>query len=41
MQTFDMGETFIPKDIFLEFLREISSRYSETTYDLFENNCNK
>jgi len=40
MQTFDMGETFIPKDIFLEFLHEISSRYSETTYDLFENNCN-
>jgi len=40
VQTFDMGETFIPKEMFLEFLNEISPRYSATTYDLFENNCN-
>jgi len=40
MKTFDMGETFIPKDLFIEFLHEISNRYSEKTYDLFENNCN-
>jgi len=40
VQTFDMGETFIPKEMFLEFLNEISPRYSAATYDLFENNCN-
>jgi len=40
MKTFDLGETFIPKDVFLEFLNDISPRYTATTYNLFENNCN-
>ncbi|ORX47548.1 DUF862-domain-containing protein [Piromyces finnis] len=39
-KTFDLGETFIPKEVFLEFLQDISPRYTEATYDLFENNCN-
>lgn len=40
MKTFDMGETYIPKEVFVEFLNDISSRYTDKTYDLFENNCN-
>jgi len=40
MKTFDMGETYIPKEVFHEFLSDISSRYTDKTYDLFENNCN-
>jgi thiol-disulfide isomerase/thioredoxin len=39
-KTFDMGETFIPKEVFLEFLQDISPRYTDKTYDLFEHNCN-
>lgn len=35
-----MGETEIPLNIFEEFLRSISSKYTMDKYDLFENNCN-
>ena len=35
-----IGETQIPKEIFLEFLRELSPKFSVATYDLLKNNCN-
>lgn len=35
-----MGETEIPKEIFHEFLQNISPKFSMETYDLFNNNCN-
>lgn len=37
MKTFDMGETFIPKDIFIEFLHEISHRYRYILYIIILN----
>ena len=36
----DLGETHIPEDVFIEFLQEISSRFSMESYDLLHNNCN-
>eukprot|EP00128_Syssomonas_multiformis_P015795 Colp12_sorted_trinity150504_noHs@556 len=39
-ETFDAGVTHIPKDVFLDFLQDISSKYNAGTYHLLENNCN-
>jgi len=36
----DLGETSIPEDVFIEFLNDISPRFSMDTYDLLRNNCN-
>lgn len=36
----NMGETELPKEIFTEFLDEISSRYTQESYNLIEHNCN-
>jgi len=36
----DLGETRIPEDVFIEFLNDISPRFSMDTYDLLRNNCN-
>ena len=36
----ELGETHIPEDVFIEFLQEISSRFSMESYDLLHNNCN-
>jgi len=36
----DMGETEIPKEIFTDFLKEISPKFAMEKYDLFDNNCN-
>jgi len=35
-----MGETEIPEEVFTEFLRDISGRYTMDKYDIFKNNCN-
>lgn len=35
-----MGETEVPEEVFTEFLRDISDRFSMDKYDLFKNNCN-
>ena len=40
VQRQDLGETHIPEDVFIEFLQEISSRFSMESYDLLHNNCN-
>jgi len=40
IKSIPMGETEIPEEIFLEFLKEVSPKFSIDKYDLFENNCN-
>ena len=35
-----LGDSHIPEDVFVEFLQEISGRFSAQTYDLLHNNCN-
>lgn len=35
-----MGETEVPQEMFHDFLKEISSKFSMDKYDLFKNNCN-
>jgi hypothetical protein len=35
-----LGYTEIPEEIFMEFLREISSRFTQETYHVFKHNCN-
>ncbi|KAL5231464.1 hypothetical protein ABZP36_030240 [Zizania latifolia] len=36
----DLGVTHVPKEIFEDFLQEISPRYTPATYNLLSNNCN-
>ncbi|KAL5996981.1 hypothetical protein ACLOJK_007907 [Asimina triloba] len=36
----DLGVTHVPKDIFEEYLQEISPRYTAETYSLLRHNCN-
>jgi len=40
VKTIDLGITEIPKEMFLEFLREINPKFTQDKYDLFRNNCN-
>jgi thiol-disulfide isomerase/thioredoxin len=40
MRSITLGETEIPEELFLEFLQEISYKFTSDKYDLFENNCN-
>jgi len=35
-----LGTTLIPEDLFMDFLRDLSPSFSQSTYDLFKNNCN-
>jgi hypothetical protein len=35
-----MGETEVPEEVFTEFLRDISERFTLEKYCLFKNNCN-
>jgi hypothetical protein len=35
-----MGQTELPEDMFMEFLREISPNFTMQTYNVLENNCN-
>lgn len=39
-QTLELGETEIPRDCFLEFLDEISPRFTPVHYNLLSHNCN-
>jgi len=39
-KTIDIGETFIPKDLFDQYIAEISVNYNLSTYNLLNNNCN-
>jgi len=36
----EMGETEVPKEVFMDFLKEVNHKFTIDTYDLFENNCN-
>lgn len=36
----DLGQTEIPQEVFLDFLKDISPKFTFNTYDLFTNNCN-
>jgi len=40
IQMLDLGTTDVPEDVFQDFLREISPRFTMATYDLIKNNCN-
>lgn len=42
IRVIDMGETFIPSEVFQEYLDElkVEFKYSAEGYDLFDNNCN-
>ena len=39
-KTVELGTTFIPKDVFLDYLADISPQYTVETYNLLEHNCN-
>lgn len=43
-EVLDLGETFVDKEIFTEFLEELHNhdeqKYHAQSYDLFDNNCN-
>ncbi|KAJ3690100.1 hypothetical protein LUZ61_019264 [Rhynchospora tenuis] len=36
----DLGTTHVPKEVFEEYLQEISSQYTPETYNLLTHNCN-
>ncbi|KAF0900613.1 hypothetical protein E2562_033131 [Oryza meyeriana var. granulata] len=36
----DLGVTHVPREVFEDFLQEISLRYTPATYNLLSNNCN-
>ncbi|XP_015697192.1 desumoylating isopeptidase 1-like isoform X2 [Oryza brachyantha] len=36
----DLGVTHVPREVFEDFLQEISPRYTPATYSLLSNNCN-
>ncbi|XP_057215151.1 desumoylating isopeptidase 1b isoform X2 [Triplophysa rosa] len=36
----DLGNTEVPRDLFLEYLSSLSGSYSPEKYHLFEHNCN-
>lgn len=40
MRVVDLGVTHVPKDMFEEYLQEISPRYTAETYSLLTHNCN-
>ena len=40
LQVIDVGETHIPREVFDEFLVEISPRFTMQTYNLLRHNCN-
>lgn len=35
-----LGFSEIPEDLFMEFLKEVSPRFTEQTYNVFKHNCN-
>ena len=36
----DLGQTEIPEEVFMELLQEIAPRFTMSTYDVFNHNCN-
>ncbi|XP_072956051.1 uncharacterized protein [Typha angustifolia] len=40
MRTVELGVTHVPKEVFEEYLQEISPRYTAETYNLLRHNCN-
>jgi hypothetical protein len=36
----ELGETEVPEDIFMELLRDVAPRFTESTYNVLTNNCN-
>lgn len=40
MRVLDLGVTHVPKELFEEYLQEISPRYTAETYSLLTHNCN-
>ncbi|KAK1289694.1 hypothetical protein QJS10_CPB18g01957 [Acorus calamus] len=40
MKVVDLGITHVPKELFEEYLQEISPRYTAETYSLLHHNCN-
>lgn len=36
----DLGVTHVPKEVFEDYLQEISGRYTPETYNLLSHNCN-
>ncbi|KAI3925253.1 hypothetical protein MKW92_045762 [Papaver armeniacum] len=40
IEELDLGVTHVPKEIFEEYLQEISPRYTAETYNLLRHNCN-
>ncbi len=36
----DLGFTEIPEELFMEFLRDVSPRFTQETYNVFKHNCN-
>lgn len=39
-QVIEMGRTEIPPEVFREFLEDMRSAYTASSYDLFDHNCN-
>ncbi|KAK9138281.1 hypothetical protein Sjap_008875 [Stephania japonica] len=40
LRVVDLGTTHVPKELFEEYLQEISPRYTAETYSLLKHNCN-
>ncbi|KAK1437365.1 hypothetical protein QVD17_03156 [Tagetes erecta] len=40
LRVIDLGVTHVPKDVFEEYLQEISPRYTQESYSLMTHNCN-
>ncbi|ERN18908.1 hypothetical protein AMTRI_Chr07g75800 [Amborella trichopoda] len=40
VRVFDLGVTHVPRELFEEYLQEISPRYTAETYSLLTHNCN-
>lgn len=40
LRVIDLGVTHVPKDMFEQYLQEISPRYTAETYSLLKHNCN-
>lgn len=40
LKVVELGFTHVPKDVFEEYLQEISPRYTTETYSLLQHNCN-
>ena len=39
-KSISLGYTEIPEELFMEFLREASPRFTQETYHVFKHNCN-